>query len=100
MTFSFDAALITKARELILHGPNLDLLRPEHEGRYSPLVTGIQTELKRRDAAGMLLLPDLSALANSTVGIFSDYSGEGSGRYDTYSFLVCSWGSLVPLRMK
>jgi hypothetical protein len=33
MTFSFDAALITKARELILHGPNLDVLRPEHEGR-------------------------------------------------------------------
>jgi hypothetical protein len=39
----------------------------------------IETELKKREAAGLLLLPDLSALANSTVGIFSDYSGEGPG---------------------
>lgn len=59
------------------------------------MVVAIETELKKRDAAGLLLLPDLSALANSTVGIFSDYSGEGDGNYLTYSFLICAWGSLA-----
>jgi hypothetical protein len=43
-------------------------------------------------------LPDLSALANNTVGIFSDYSGEGAGNHLTYSFLMCSWDSLHPFR--
>jgi hypothetical protein len=98
MNFSFDPELITKARQLILHRPNLNVLRPEHEGQYSPLVVAIETELKKRDAAGLLLLPDLSALANSTVGIFSDYSGEGAGNYLTYSFLICAWGSLDTFR--
>ncbi len=95
MNFSFDPDLIHKARQLILHEPNLNVLKPEHEGQYTPLVVAIETELKKRDAAGLLLLPDLSALANTTVGIFSDYGGEHkSSSYLTYSFLMCSWGSL------
>jgi hypothetical protein len=98
MNFSFDPELIARARQLVLHRPNLNVLRPENWGRYSPLVVAIETELKKRDAAGLLLLPDLSALANSTVGIFSDYSGEGAGRYLTYSFLMCAWGSLDTFR--
>ena len=98
MSFSFDHELIAKARQLILHGPNLDVLKTEHAGQYSPLVQCIEIELKKRERAGMLLLPDLSALANTTVGIFSDYSGEGSGNYYTYSFLLCAWGSLDPFR--
>ncbi|SHL46680.1 hypothetical protein SAMN05444321_2991 [Bradyrhizobium lablabi] len=96
MKFSFDPDLIVRARQLILHGPNPNVLRPEHEGQYSPLVVAIETELKKRDAAGLLLLPDLSALANSTVGIFSDYGGEDRpSSYLTYSFLMCAWGSLA-----
>ncbi len=95
MSFSFDPDLIAKARQLILHGPNLDVLKPEHEGQYTPLVVAIEAELKKREATGLLLLPDLSALANSTVGIFSDYGGEdNASNYLTYSFLVCAWGSL------
>jgi hypothetical protein len=95
MNFSFDPDLIAKARQLILHGPKLDVLKPEREGQYSPLVVAIETELKKREAAGLLLLPDLSALANSTVGIFSDYGGEdNSSNHLTYSFLICAWGSL------
>lgn len=75
------------------------MLAPENEGKYSPLVVAIETELKKRHAAGLLLLPDSGALANSTVGIFSDYSGEEStGKYFTYSFLICSWGSLAPFK--
>lgn len=95
MKFSFDPDLITKARELILHEPNLNVLRPEREGDYTPLVMAIEAELKNREAAGLLLLPDLSALANRTVGIFSDYGGEDhSSNYLTYSYLMCAWGSL------
>lgn len=99
MNFSFDPNLIARARQLILHEPNLNVQAPENEGKYSPLVVAIETELKKRHEAGLLLLPDLSALANSTVGIFSDYSGEEStGKYFTYSFLICSWGSLAPFK--
>ncbi len=96
MKFSFDPDLIAKARQLILHEPNLNVLKPEHEGQYTPLVVAIETELKKREAAGLLLLPDLSALANTTVGIFSDFGGEdSSSNYLTYSFLMCAWGSLA-----
>jgi hypothetical protein len=48
---------------------------------------------------GKLLLPNLSALANRTVGIFSDYGGEDStSRFFSYSFLVCAFGSFRPLQ--
>lgn len=98
MKFSFDHELIAKARELILHRPDLNVLNAEHEGQYSPLVQSIEVELKKREAEGMLLLPDLSALGNKTVAIFSDYSGEGAGNYYTYSILLCAWGSLDTFR--
>jgi hypothetical protein len=98
MKFSTDPQLIAKARELILHRPNLNVLRAEYEGSYSPLVQVLEAELKKREAAGNLLLPDLSALANQTIGIFSDYGGESSGNYYTYSFLLCAWGSLAPFK--
>ncbi|SRR5579862_747644 len=94
MKFSFDPELIAKARELILHRPNLNVLRAPQDGHYSPLVEVIEAELKRREAVGKLLLPDLSALSNRTIGIYSDYAGESVGNYHTYSFLLCAWGSL------
>jgi hypothetical protein len=100
MKFSFDPELIAKAREIILHRPNLNVLSAEREAEYSPLVRSMEGEFKKRHAAGKLLLPDLSALANQTVGIFSDYSGESIGNYDTYSFLICAWGSLGPFRQQ
>lgn len=100
MMFSFDPELIAKARQIILHRPNLNVLSAEREAEYSPLVRSMEAELKKRDAAGKLLLPDLSALANQTIGIFSDYSGESTGKYDTYSFLICAWGSLGPFRQQ
>lgn len=70
MNFSFDPALIARARQLILHSPNLSVLLPEHQGRYSALVVEIERQFKKREAEGVLLLPDLSALSNSTIGIF------------------------------
>ena len=96
MKSSFDPALIAKAREIILHDPDLNVLSAEREADYSPLVRSMEAEFKKLHATGKLLLPDLSALANQTIGIFSDYSGESIGNYDTYSFLICGWGSLHP----
>jgi hypothetical protein len=98
MNFSFDPQLIAKARELILHRPDLDLLGRGEEARYPVLVQAIQRELKAQDAEGKLLLPDLSALANRTIGIFSDYSGDSEASYYTYAFLICAWGSLDPFK--
>ena len=47
------------------------------------------------------MLPDLSALDNRTVGIFSDYGGEdSSSRFFIYSFLVCAFGSLEPFKQQ
>ena len=46
------------------------------------------------------MLPNLSALSNRTVGIFSDYGGETTGQYQTYSFLVCAFGSLEPFKQQ
>jgi hypothetical protein len=98
MKFMTDPASIARVRELILKQPNLNVLQDEHKGKYSASVEAIEREIKSRDGTGKLLLPDLSALANQTVGIFSDYSGEGSGNYFTYSFLLCSFGSLAPFQ--
>lgn len=98
MRFMTDPVSIARVRELILKEPNLNVLRDEYKGRYAPLVEAIEREIKRRSDSGKLLLPDLSALANQTVGIFSDYGGEGSGNYCTYSFLLCSFGSLAPFQ--
>ena len=39
---------------------------------------------------GKLILPNLAAFGNKTVGVFSDYGGEHKGaKYLTYSVLVC-----------
>ena len=52
----------------------------------------LETLLRQRVEAGKLVLPNLSAFANQSLGIFSDYSGEGSGNRMTYSILVCGYG--------
>lgn len=94
LNFITDPLQIARARQLILHAPDLNVLRPTTEGNYAALIQRIEADLKRCDSEGKLLLPDLRALANRTVGIFSDYSGEGAGRYLTYSFLVCAYQPL------
>lgn len=98
--FNFDPALIARARKTILHAPNLNVLQSIPEGGHSPLAHILQDEIKKQHLLGKLLLPDLSALKNSTIGIFSDYSGEGSGHYHVYSFLLCAWGSLATFHRK
>ncbi len=78
------------AMELTWRTPDLRVLRPDMEEVYSVLARSLQEHLLHGDARGSLLLPDLRALGNQAVGVYSDYSGEGSGRFDTYSVLVCA----------
>ncbi len=98
--FTFDPLHIARARIVTLRSPNLNVLRDD--GVKMPAIAHfLEDGFKARDKQGKLLLPDLSALLNSTVGIFSDYSGEdASSRYFTYSFLVCAFGSLGPFNQQ
>jgi hypothetical protein len=83
-------ALVELANKLVWKQPDLNVLRPEHRGKHSVLASALEDHLKLSDTRGKLLLPDLRAFANETVAVFSDYSGEGSGKYYTYSFLICA----------
>ncbi len=57
--------------------------------QYSTLIESIEYLLLESHRQRKLILPELSAFNNRSLGIFSDYSGEGSGRYFVYSVLVC-----------
>jgi hypothetical protein len=99
--FTFDPALIERARIVTLKSPNLNILRNDNGVTMPGIAHFLEDGFKARDKQGKLLLPDLSALLNSTIGIFSDYGGEdASTRYLTYSFLVCAYGSLGPFNQQ
>ena len=66
-----------------------------------PSLRRAQEMLKFYEAQGKLFLPKShKALDNKNVGIFSDYAGENSGNYHTYSVLICALGALGPLRLQ
>jgi hypothetical protein len=99
--FTFDPRLIERARVVTLRSPDLNVLRDENRAELPGIAHFLEQGFKARDAEGKLLLPDLSALANRTVGIFSDYGGEDSSScFFTYSFLVCAFGSLDPFKQQ
>ena len=99
--FTFDPGLIERARIVTLRSPDLNVLRRGESGGVAGPRTLPGQGFKARDAEGKLLLPNLSALANRTVGIFCDYGGEDStSRFFTYSFLVWPFGSLDPFKQQ
>ncbi|MFS8115802.1 hypothetical protein QD460_29125 [Rhizobium jaguaris] len=99
--FTFDLKQIERARLVTLRSPNLNVISEENRSKLPGLAHFLEQGFKARDADGKLLLPNLSALANGTVGIFSDYGGEDqSSRFFTYSFMVCAFGSLGPFRQE
>jgi hypothetical protein len=97
-TFTVDPIAIARARLVTLRAPNLNILRPENGVVMPGIAHFLEGGFKARDKEGKLLIPDLSALCNTTVGIFSDYAGESTGKYYTYTFLVCAFGSLGPFK--
>lgn len=97
-SFTFDPDDIARAQLITLRAPKLDVLLPESRAVMPGIAHFLESGFKARDREGRLLLPNLRALSNSTVGVFSDYSGESTGQYFTYSFLVCAFGSLGPFK--
>ena len=79
---------------LILKNPVVKLLQDHPKDQYPYFAQLFESLLQQGDEQGKLILPDLSAFANNSLGIFSDYSGEGAGssNYFTYSVLVCGYG--------
>jgi hypothetical protein len=99
--FTFDPLLIQRARAVTLRSPNLNILRDDNRSEMPGIAHFLEDGFKVRDKQGKLLLPDLSALSNQTIGIFSDYGGEdASNRYFTYCFLVCAYNSLDPFKQQ
>ena len=99
--FTFDPALIERARVVTLRSPNLNILGDDTRAGMPGIAHFLEDGFKARDKQGKLLLPDLSALLNTAVGIYSDYGGEDpSSRCFTYSFLICAYGSLGPFKEK
>lgn len=86
--------VLTKlANTLAWKSPDLNVLRDELMPEYSELAQILQDKFLQSDKRGKLILPDLAAFGNETVAVFSDYAGESSGDYHTYSFLICGWNA-------
>ena len=85
------AKIAELANKLVWKNPDLNVLRSEYTTHYSPLSVALQDHIRRSDARGRLVLPDLGAFGNETVAVFSDYGGETSGDFYIYSVLVCGW---------
>jgi len=98
--FTFDPATVARARMVTLKSPNLDVLLPENRAEMPGIAHFLESGFKARDAEKKLFLPDLSALKSTSIGVFSDYAGESTGRYYSYSFLVCAFGSLDPFKQR
>lgn len=79
------------ANDLSMKDIPLPVLRHDLHGEYSTLIESIEYLLLASHGRRDLFLPDLTAFENQTIGIFSDYAGEGSGNYFVYSILICAF---------
>lgn len=78
------------ANKLVKKNVQLPLLRRPASGeQFSSLIEAVDYLLTESNRKRELLLPDLTAFNNKSIGVFSDYSGEGAGRYHVYSVLIC-----------
>ncbi|MGD0570829.1 MAG: hypothetical protein ABSA78_20715 [Candidatus Sulfotelmatobacter sp.] len=88
--------LVELANDLVWKDCDLSLLRHRPIPEYPLISQALQSQLTQSNARGKLLLPNLRAFGNTSVAVFSDYSGEGAGHYDVYSALICSYGLTAP----
>lgn len=88
------------ANELAWKKPKLNILKAKYRDQYTAISNALQEHLLCSYARGKLILPNLKAFNNESVAAFSDYSGEGSGKYNTYSVLVCGWNLVGPFHNK
>lgn len=81
------------ADSLVWKNPNISVLDPNSNIEYNELVQILQNLIHKSHRRGKLILPNLTAHENKTVAVFSDYAGESTGDYHTYSFLTCGWNT-------
>lgn len=89
--FEARARLVRFANQLVLKRTDLNILCKHPKNEYPILTESLEHLLREREAKGKLFLPNLTAFGNDSIGVFSDYSGEGSGNYHAYSVLVCGY---------
>ncbi|MEN3793380.1 hypothetical protein [Fulvimarina sp. MAC3] len=82
------------AQNLVLTDPNVFVLRKGLQEQYPSLTQALESSFIGRKIRKTLFLPNLAAYGNEGVGIFSDYGGESTGKFNSYSFLVCAMGSI------
>jgi hypothetical protein len=93
--------LIEFANQLALKNPDLHLLRRNTtDNQYSDVIECLEHLLLQSDERRKLILPNLSAFSNQSLGVFSDYSGEGAGRYFVYSILICGFNMHAPFGLR
>lgn len=85
------ASLSELVNKLVWKSPDFNLLYSHPVDEYPLIARVLQEQLVKAHNHGRLTLPDLSAFENSSIAVFSDYAGESSGSYYTYSVLVCGW---------
>ena len=92
MDREFRRKFVEYANTLPLKERRLPILRRDPPtAMYSDLIEMVEHQLILSDQERRLVLPNLKAFSNSSLGVFSDYSGEGSGSYFVYSVLVCGF---------
>jgi hypothetical protein len=85
------ATIADTANRLVWKNPDFNLLHLRPVDEYPLIARVLHDQLIKAHGRGRLMLPDLAAFDNSSVAVFSDYAGESSGNYYTYSALVCGW---------
>jgi len=99
MKKSTNKELIDFAKRVIRKNPKIDVLNKELLEQYSPLIRCMDIQLKKKNDARKLLLPELGNDGNESIAIFSDYGGEAAdSKYFTYTFLVCGWNHSYGLK--
>ena len=88
------------ANKLVWKTPDFNLLHSHPVEDYPLIARVLQEQLVKAHNRGQVHLPDLSAFNNSSVAVFSDYAGESSGNYYTYSILVCGWNYIGPFAQR
>lgn len=92
--------VIGHANKLAWIAPELNVIKEKYQKNYTYIADIMQNVIIEYHQASRLVLPDMTAYGNQAVSVFSDYSGESSGRYNTYSILLCCWNLLGPFHEK
>jgi len=99
MTSDTFAQVSDLAKRLTRKETDVGVLKPDKMAEYPPLTRLLEDSLRGASKRGTLLIPELRADGNETVGVFSDYGGESAdSHFLTYSVLVFGWNHAYVLQ--